>query len=99
MAGQPALAQLMISHPNISGLAIDQLTRLAPAPVFVRKVQVSYAGRPVLQADVDFSLSENPSLRFNFVPQAEGELVVEASDTDDRRFNTRLTVRTGASDA
>ena len=99
VAGQPALAQLMISHPNISGLAIDQLTRLAPAPVFVRKVQVSYAGRPVLQADVDFSLSENPSLRFNFVPQAEGELVVEASDTDDRRFNTRLTVRTGASDA
>ena len=25
--GQPALAQLMISHPNDSGLAMDQVTR------------------------------------------------------------------------
>jgi sulfur-oxidizing protein SoxY len=99
VAGQPALAQLMVSHPNVSGLAIDQLTRLAPAPVFVRRVAVSYAGRPVLQADVDFSLSENPSLRFNFLAQRDGELVAEVSDTDGRSFTTRLQVREGAQGA
>jgi sulfur-oxidizing protein SoxY len=99
VAGQPALAQLMISHPNVSGLAIDQLTRLAPTPVFVRRVAVTYAGRPVLQADVDFSLSENPSLRFNFLAQREGELVAEVIDTDNRQFNARLSVLEGANAA
>lgn len=93
--GKPALAQLMISHPNVSGLAIDQLTRLAPAPVFVRKVVVTYAGKPVLQADVDFSLSENPSLRFNFLAQADGELLAEVTDTNDRQWTQRLAVKAG----
>ena len=99
VAGRPATAQLMISHPNTSGLAIDQLTRLAPAPSFVRKVLVTYAGKPVLQADVDFSLSENPSLRFKFTAQPEGELVAEVSDTDSRSFTTRLKVLAGAANA
>lgn len=99
VAGKPALAQLMISHPNISGLAIDQLTRLPPAPSFVRRVAVTYAGRPVLTADVDFSLSENPSLRFNFLAQRDGELVAEVSDTDNRSFTTRLAVHEGAQGA
>lgn len=98
-AGRPATAQLMISHPNTSGLAIDQLTRLAPAPSFVRKVLVSYAGKPVLEADVDFSLSENPSLRFKFMAQPEGDLVAEVSDTDGRSFHARLKVLAGAANA
>ena len=56
--GKPALAQLMISHPNNSGLAMDQVTHLYAPPYFVRKVTVTYAGRPVMSADVDFSISE-----------------------------------------
>ena len=93
--GTPALAQLMISHPNVSGLAIDQLTRLAPAPYFVRTINVSYAGKPVLSAEVDFTLSENPNLRFYFVPQSQGELRAEALDTHERAFKTQLVVKAG----
>src|ERR1700687_4871787 len=66
--GQPALAQLMISHPNDSGLAMDQVTRTYAAPHFVRQVKVSHAGKPVMSAEVDFSISENPNFRFYFVP-------------------------------
>ena len=65
----PMLAQLMISHPNHSGLAMDQLTRQYTPPHFVRRVAVSYGGKPVMTADVDFSLSENPNLRFHFTPR------------------------------
>jgi sulfur-oxidizing protein SoxY len=68
VAGQPSVAQLMISHPNSSGLAMDQLTRLYVPPHFVRRVEVSYGGQPVMTADVDFSISENPNFRFYFVP-------------------------------
>lgn len=91
-AGQPSRVQLTISHPNISGLAIDQLTRLAPAPHFVRTINVSYAGRPVMSADVDFSISENPSLRFYFVPTGAGTLMAEVVDNKDLKFQTSLAV-------
>jgi len=89
---QPALAQLMISHPNNSGLVMDQLTRLYTPAYFVRKIQVSYAGEPVLTADIDFSISENPNFRFYFVPRGEGELKAEVIDTNDLHFETALTV-------
>ena len=94
---EPARAQLMISHPNDSGLAMDQLTRLYTPAYFVRSVKVTYAGKPVFAAEVDFSISENPYFRFYFVPSAEGELKAEAVDTKELRFETALPVQLGAS--
>ena len=88
--GQPVLAQLMISHPNNSGLAMDQGTRQYTPAHFVRKIDVSYGGRPLLSADVDFSISENPNFRFWFVPRAGAdELKAEIVDSHDLRFETR----------
>ncbi len=49
-ARQPVLAQLMISHPNNSGLVMDQLTRHFTPAHFVRRIDVSYAGKPILTA-------------------------------------------------
>ena len=71
---------MIVSHPQVSGLAIDQLTRLAPAPHYVRSITISYAGQPVMSADVDFTISENPSVRFWFVPAASGELRARIED-------------------
>jgi sulfur-oxidizing protein SoxY len=93
---RPNLAELMISHPNVSGLAMDQVTRLYAPPRFVRTIQVSYAGRPILSADVDFTISENPNIRFYFVPRAEGELKAEVVDSSNATFETSLAVRGGA---
>jgi sulfur-oxidizing protein SoxY len=92
-AGQPVLAQLMISHPNDSGLAMDQSTRLFTPPHFVRQVNISYGGQPVLSADVDFSISENPNFRFYFVPRGEGELKAEVVDSNDLRFESAVKYR------
>jgi len=93
---QPALAQLMISHPNDSGLVMDQVTRLYTPAYFVRSIKVTYADQPILTAEVDFSVSENPNFRFYFVPAGAGDLKAEVVDTKDRKFETRLTVRRGA---
>ena len=88
--GQPVLAQLMISHPNHSGLAMDQSTRQYTPAHFVRKVEVSYGNKPLLSADVDFSISENPNFRFWFVPQGAGELKAEVVDSHDLKFETKV---------
>lgn len=95
-ARQPVLAQLMISHPNNSGLVMDQLTRHFTPAHFVRRIDVSYAGKPILTAEVDFSISENPNFRFYFVPEGEGELRAEVVDTDDLRFDTAVRLQPGS---
>ena len=96
---QATLAQLMISHPNDSGLAMDQLTRLYPPAYFVRSLEVAYAGKPILSAELDFSISENPYFRFYFVPAQAGALTARAVDTSGIVFETRLEVRRDASRA
>jgi sulfur-oxidizing protein SoxY len=94
--GQPSLAQLMISHPNNSGLAMDQVTLLYIPARFVRRIDVTYGGKRVMTAEVDFTISENPNLRFYFVPHGDGELKAEVLDSSDVRFESSVAVREGA---
>jgi len=94
-AGQPVLAQLMVSHPNHSGLAMDQLSRQYTPAHFVRRIDISDSGRPLLSADVDFSISENPHLRFHFTPREQGELKAEVLDSKDLRFEISVRYRSG----
>ncbi|MGB8337895.1 MAG: quinoprotein dehydrogenase-associated SoxYZ-like carrier [Burkholderiales bacterium] len=94
---QPNLVQLMVNHPNYSGLAMDQVTRLFVPAHYVRRVNVTYADKPILTADVDFSISENPNFRFYFVPKEKGVLKAEVEDTTDKKFNSTLEVKQGAS--
>jgi len=57
---------------------------------------VSYRGKPVLSADLDFSISENPNLRFYFLPQGEGgELKAEVVDSHDLQFDSAIKVNAG----
>lgn len=81
----PVPVQLQINHPNHSGLAMDQATRQFTPAHFVRRVDVSHAGRTVFSADVDFSISENPTFRFWFVPLG-GDLRAAVVDSHDLRF-------------
>ena len=88
-AGTPMLATLLIAHPNHSGLAMDQYTRQFTPAHYVRKIDVTYAGKPVFSGDVDFSMSENPNFRFWFQPQAgaaPGELRATVVDSRELRF-------------
>ncbi len=96
---RPSLAQLMMSHPNHSGLAMDQLTRNYTPAHYVRLVRISYAGEPVLTAEVDFTISENPNFRFYFVPKGRGELKAEVLDSQSRRFEATLPVQPVSSPA
>lgn len=88
--GEPQQVQLLISHPNHTGLAMNQLTRMYTPAHFVNAIDISYAGKPVINAEMTFSLSENPSLRFQYEPEAPGELSVKVHDTKDNLFTASL---------
>ncbi|MGH8743917.1 MAG: quinoprotein dehydrogenase-associated SoxYZ-like carrier [Burkholderiales bacterium] len=92
---QPNLAQLMISHPNNSGLQMDQLTRLYVPARYVKKIDVTYNDKLVLSAEVDFSISENPNFRFYFTPRRPGELKAQVIDSNELKFNSQIEIRPG----
>jgi sulfur-oxidizing protein SoxY len=87
---RPARVQLMISHPNDSGLAMDQISRTYAVPHFVRSVEVRHNGNLVMSADVDFSISENPNFRFYFLPGRGGEIDAKVIDNKDLEFTASL---------
>jgi sulfur-oxidizing protein SoxY len=86
-ANKPAMAQLMIHHPNWSGLALD-----GAEAQFVKQVKVFYGDKLVLSADVDFTISENPNFRFYFLPKDKNELRAEIVDSADLRFEHKTVV-------
>ena len=79
-------AQLLISHPNYTGMQIDQLSRLWIPRDYVRNVSVRYGDQPVLEIEGDISISEDPAFSFSFVPEAPAPMVVQVEDTKGRKF-------------
>jgi sulfur-oxidizing protein SoxY len=92
--GQPVEAHLLISHPNNSGMQMDQVTRHYTPADFVRTIRVTYNGETVLTLDSDISISEDPSLTFAFIPKSpSGEITSAIEDSNDRRFEQSWPVK------
>lgn len=84
---------LQIVHPNDTGFELNQVTILYIPAHFVRSLKVSFAGRLLLDAELDFSISENPAFRFNFVPDAAGELRADVLDSKEGSYVGTLPVQ------
>lgn len=89
----PTAADVQVVHPNDTGFELNHITVMFIPPHFVRSLKVSYADRRIFDAELDFSVSENPSWRFNFVPhQLGGLLKAEVEDSKEGRFTGSLAV-------
>ena len=84
--GQANEAQLLISHPNYSGLQMDQVTRHYIPAHYVQDVKITYGEQTIMTVEGAISLSEDPSFHFSFVPEGPGALTVEVRDTEDAVF-------------
>ena len=85
-AGNLREAAVMIRHPNNSGLQMDQLTRLYLPAYFVQSVKVFQGEELLLAMDGSISISEDPNIRFSYLPSTAKSFSVEAVDTDNRVF-------------
>jgi sulfur-oxidizing protein SoxY len=92
-ANQTTPVQLQISHPNNTGFEMDHITVMTIPPHYVSKLNVTYGGKPVISAETDFSISENPYLAFNFVPKGDGELRAEIFDSKEMKFEKTAPVK------
>jgi sulfur-oxidizing protein SoxY len=84
--GRMREAQVMIRHPNNSGLQMDQLTRHYIPAFFVRDIKVWQGDELVWAMEGGISISEDPNIRFNYLPNGARSFRVEAVDTDNRVY-------------
>lgn len=85
--GEPVQAQVMVSHPNYSGLQFDQKARKYIPAHFVNHVNVSYNGDTLFKVEGGISISEDPSFKFTFTPKESGVLKAEVRDSEEKAFS------------
>lgn len=85
--GKRSDLQLMIRHPNNSGLQKDPLTQYFIPPHFVHKLSVSQGERQIFSMEGGISISEDPNFRFDYTSDGKGEIRAEAIDTDGKVYH------------
>jgi sulfur-oxidizing protein SoxY len=82
----PREAQIMIRHPNNSGLQRDQVSLLYIPLFIVRQLRIWQGDQLVLEMEGGISISENPNIRFSYIPNGASTFRAEAVDTDGHVF-------------
>jgi sulfur-oxidizing protein SoxY len=85
-------AQIMIGHPNNSGLQMDQVTRLYIPAFFIDELRIWQDDTLVLAMQGGISISEDPNIRFSYVPNGAKRIRVEAKDTEGHVFQNEWKV-------
>lgn len=75
-------AQVMVRHPNNSGFQMDPMTRLYIPAYFVDTLEVFQGEDVLFRMTGGISISEDPTIRFRYMPSGAGALEVHAVDTD-----------------
>jgi len=84
-------AEVMIKHPNNSGLQMDQLTGLYTPAHFIDKLDVSTGGKLVFSMTGGISISENPHFRFTYEGKPSDVMSVQAEDSKGMTFSGNST--------
>jgi sulfur-oxidizing protein SoxY len=93
-SSSPREAQVMVRHPNNSGLQMDQVTRLYVPLFIVREIKVWQGDDLVLAVEGGISLSEDPNIRFTYRPNGAATFRTEAVDTNGEVFRSEWPTET-----
>jgi sulfur-oxidizing protein SoxY len=83
-------AQLMIRHPNYSGLQMNQIDRTYIPAWFVNHIEVRQGDELVFAMDGGISLSEDPMIQFSYSKKPGLKLAMTGTDTQGRAFQAEL---------
>lgn len=74
--------QIMIRHPNYSGLQRDQVTHLFVPANFISELEIMQGDELLFKMEGGISISENPTFRFKYNDNGATAIRVRATDTD-----------------
>ena len=84
--GQTRQLQLMVRHPNYSGMQMDQVSRLYVPAHFVSSARVWQGDDLLINIESGISISENPTFRFDYRPNGATEFRAEVTDSHGQVF-------------
>lgn len=93
--GEPREAQIMIRHPNYTGMQMDQITRYYVPANFVEELSVWQGDSLLFSVSGGISISEDPNIRFTYTPNGADRFRAEARDTKGRVFKAEWPAETG----
>jgi sulfur-oxidizing protein SoxY len=79
-------AQIMLRHPQNSGLQMDQVTRLYVPPFFIDNLKIWQGDDLVMTMEGGIAIAEDPNIRFDYRPNGAADFRVEAIDTSKDLF-------------
>jgi sulfur-oxidizing protein SoxY len=89
-------AQIMIRHPNNSGMQMDQITRTYTPAHYIDSVEVWQGDELVFRMEGGISLSEDPNFRFAYAPNGARTLRVVAHDNQGGAFRAEWPIAEGS---
>lgn len=78
--------QIMMRHPNYSGLQMDQVTMLYIPAHFVDEIEILHGDDLIMRVEGGISISEDPNIRFFYRAAGAETLSVKAGDTEQQTF-------------
>jgi sulfur-oxidizing protein SoxY len=85
-------AQIMIRHPNASGMQMDQGTGKYIPARYIDSLTVMQGDDLVFRMEGGISISEDPNFRFTYTPNGAKALTVEAHDSDGLTFRAQYPI-------
>jgi sulfur-oxidizing protein SoxY len=85
-SGGRSEAQVMLRHPNYSGLQRDPISLLYIPAHFVDSLEVRQGGELLFSVTGGISISEDPAFRFRYADNGAGVFTVSATDSKGTGF-------------
>lgn len=86
-------ATFIIKHPMRTGLQRDLVSQGFVPAFYIQKAAFTYNQQPLFSVDFGVGTSEDPYLRFDFIPKQAGTLEVKAEDNEGAFFNHHIEVK------
>jgi len=91
--GEPNPATVLIKHPMFTGLQRDLVSGGYRPAFYMKKLDVIYNGKPVMNVDFGVGTAEDPYLRFFYQPDGAGTMEVKATDNEGKEFTHNIEVK------
>lgn len=85
-------ARLTLSHPNHTGMVLDQITLLYVPMLMVNHIEARQGDELVFDMSGSITLSQNPVVEFDYVTNGADEMTAVAKDTGGGAWQKRFTI-------
>lgn len=87
---QQTAATFIIKHPMRTGLQRDLVSQGYVPAFYINHAKFNYNGQTLMEVDFGVGTSEDPYLKFSFIPASPGTMEVTASDNEGKTFSHQM---------